>query len=50
MGREVGHVLGEIVEDEVAADRPMLSAVAVGVSGLPGPGFYSLAQELGRLG
>ncbi len=50
MGREVGHALGEIVEDEVAAGRPMLSAVAVGVSGLPGPGFYTLAAELGRLG
>ena len=46
MGREVGHILGEIVEDEVAAGRPMLSAVAVGVSGRPGAGFYSLAEIL----
>ena len=50
MGREIGHVLGEIVEDELAADRPMLSAVAVSVNGLPGPGFYTLAEELHRLG
>lgn len=49
MGREVGHVLGEVCEDEVRADRPMLSAVAVGVNGKPGPGFFSLARELGRL-
>jgi hypothetical protein len=46
MGSAIGHILGEICEDEVA--RPMLSAVAVGVSGKPGPGFYSLARELGR--
>ena len=29
--------------------RPMLSALAVGVSGEPGDGFYSWAKELGRL-
>lgn len=49
MGKEVGQILGEIVEDEVAQGRPMLSAVAVGVSNQPGPGFYTLAHELGRL-
>ena len=38
MGREIGLVLGEIAEDEVTAGRPMLSAVAVSVSGRPGPG------------
>lgn len=47
MGKETGQVLGEIAEDEHLADRPMLSAVAVGVSGKPGPGFYSLAHQLG---
>jgi hypothetical protein len=26
----------------------MLSAVAVSVEGKPGPGFYTLARELGR--
>lgn len=49
MGAETGQILGEIAEDEVRAGRPMLSAVAVGVSGKPGPGFYVLAQLLGSL-
>jgi hypothetical protein len=49
MGAETGHILGEISEDEVVAGRPMLSAVAVGVNGKPGAGFYALARELGRL-
>ena len=48
MGSEVGHILGEISEDEVGAGRPMLSSVAVGVNGKAGPGFYTLARELGR--
>jgi len=50
MGAELGWVLGEIAEDEVRASRPMLSAVAVGVSGKPGPGFFDLDRELGKLG
>ncbi len=49
MGTETGHVLGENSENEVLAGRPMLSAVAVGVSGRPGSGFYALAKDLGRL-
>ncbi|SRR5260370_13145650 len=49
MGVETGHILGEISEDEVRSSRPMLSAVAVGVSGRPGPGFYTLARELSLL-
>jgi hypothetical protein len=48
MGSEIGHILGEIVEDEVKAGRPMLSAVAVSVSGKAGSGFFGLAKELGR--
>ena len=47
MGRETGYILGEISEDQVLAGRPMLSAVAVGVKGEPGPGFTSFAQQLG---
>ncbi len=39
MQRETGQILGEISEDEVEADRPMLSAVAVGKNGRPGRGF-----------
>lgn len=49
MGREVGQMLGEISEDEHLQGRPMLSAVAVGVSGEPGEGFYILARGLGKL-
>lgn len=48
MARQIGLILGEICEDEVARGRPMLSAVAVGVSGEPGPGFYTAAKGLGR--
>jgi hypothetical protein len=48
MGGQIGQILGEIVEDEVVAGRPMLSAVVVGVSGRPGPGFFELGKELGR--
>ncbi len=49
MQREVGYILGEISDDEVAAGRPMLSSVAVGINGKPGSGFYSLAYDLGLL-
>lgn len=49
MGKEVGHMLGEISDDERQQGRPMLSAIAVGVSGSPGEGFFVLAKELGRL-
>ncbi|MFC2165399.1 hypothetical protein ACFLT2_10450 [Acidobacteriota bacterium] len=48
MGSEIGHLLGEISEDEVSNGRPMLSAVAVNVQGEPGPGFFVLARELGK--
>ncbi len=49
MGQVTGHILGEISEDEHARGRPMLSAVAVGVSGTPGSGFFDLARQLGKL-
>jgi hypothetical protein len=49
MGKEVGHILGEISEDDVTGGRAMLSSVAVGVNGKPGPGFFTLARELRRL-
>lgn len=49
MGREIGQVVGEISENEIKQGRPMLSAICVGVSGLPGPGFYGFARALGRL-
>ncbi len=48
MGCQIGHVLGSISEDEHELGRPMLSAVAVGVSGKPGDGFYGFARDLDR--
>jgi hypothetical protein len=50
MGRETGQVLGEILEDEINWGRPMLTALVVGsVDGMPGPGFFNLAREFGKL-
>ena len=49
MGSQIGHLLGEISENEVNSGRPMLSAIAVNVQGEPGSGFYSLARALGKL-
>jgi hypothetical protein len=46
---EIGHLLGEISEDEHNAGRPMLSAIAVNLKGMPGGGFFNLARLLGRL-
>lgn len=48
MGRETGEILGEIVEDELNAGRPMLSAVVVGVGGRPGHGFFDLGRQRRR--
>ena len=48
MGRQIGQVLGEISEDEDRGGRPMLSAVVVGVSGMPGEGFFVMARRLGK--
>lgn len=48
MGRETGQILGEISEDEHVSGRPMLSAVAVSVSGFPGKGFYVCARMVGE--
>lgn len=49
MSSLLGQILGEISDDEVEKGRPMLSAIAIGVNGLPGTGFYKLAREMGRL-
>jgi len=47
---QVGRVLGEISEDEVAAGRPMISAIVVSRDTmLPGHGFFKLGQELDRV-
>jgi hypothetical protein len=46
-GAQVGKVLGEISEDELAAGRPMLSAIVVSKdSMMPGKGFFNLGEEL----
>lgn len=50
MGTEVGRLLGEISEDEHRFGRPMLSAVAVSMAGIPGDGFFKLARSLGKFG
>ena len=47
MGNEIGLMLDEISRDETRAGRPMLSAVVVRTEGVPGPGFYKLAADLG---
>lgn len=49
MGRRIGEIAGEISTDEVQAERPMLSAILVNTTGKPGPGFFGLARDLGRL-
>lgn len=44
------HFLGEISAEESAAGRAMLTALVVHKHGdrQPGPGFFKLAQELGK--
>ena len=50
MGKQVGHLVGEISEDESKAGRPMLSALVVEKeTGMPSFGFYDLGQKLGLL-
>lgn len=46
MGSVVGAILGAISKNEIEHGRPFLSAIAVGVSGKPGPGFFEWAKEL----
>lgn len=48
--RSFHHLLGQISVEEDGAGRGMLSVVVVHAGGdfRPGPGFYALAQELGR--
>jgi hypothetical protein len=46
-GAQVGKILGRISEDEIAAGRPMISAIVVSRDTmLPGSGFFKLGQEL----
>jgi hypothetical protein len=50
MARKVAGLIGEVTEDENAFDRPMLGALVVRIdTGLPGNGFFKLAESLGKL-
>lgn len=46
----ISQLLGEIVRHEIAADRPMLTAIVVhrGSDNNPGEGFFAIATELNR--
>ena len=46
---DIGHLLGEINEDEYNRGRPMLSAVAVEpTTKMPGEGFFRFAKKLDK--
>jgi hypothetical protein len=46
----MGHLLGEVSKDAVAAGQPMLSAIVIYLNeNDAGSGFYQLAQDLGLL-
>ena len=47
MGKRIGALLGVVSQNEVLLKRPMLSALAIGTSGKPGPGFIPWAKQLG---
>lgn len=49
IGGVFGKILGLISINEVEQNRPMLSAIAVGITGKPSEGFFTLARELGLL-
>lgn len=49
MSSTVGNLLGEVSRNELAHGRPFLSAIAVGVNGKPGDGFYDWAKKLGSM-
>ena len=47
MASQIGSLLGQVSANERKHERPMLSAIAVGVSGKPGEGFLPYAKDLG---
>ena len=49
MSSQIGGLLGTVSANEKKQGRPMLSAVAVGISGKPGQGFITWAKKLGFL-
>lgn len=48
MGKELGMYLGAVSEAEHALGRPLLSALAISTKDTPGPGFFGIAQSLGK--
>ena len=49
MSKETGRILREICDHEHEQGRPMLTAVAMGVSlDLPGEDFFTMAEKFGK--
>ena len=46
--QKIGNILGQISESEHSKGRPLLSVFIQHEDGLPGPGFFSMAEQLGR--
>ncbi|SDN82067.1 hypothetical protein SAMN04487900_103176 [Prevotella communis] len=46
--KKIGKILGEISESEHSERKPLLSVFIQHEDGLPGPGFFTMAEELGR--
>jgi alpha-D-ribose 1-methylphosphonate 5-triphosphate synthase subunit PhnI len=46
----VTEALERLMEEDAAADRPFIAALAISKArgGLPGPGFFDCARRLGR--
>lgn len=44
----IGKFLGKISEDEFSEGRPLLSVFIKHENGLPGNGFFTMAEQLGR--
>ena len=47
MANQIGSLIGAVSRNEIEHGRPMLSSLVVGVSGVPGEGYYSWAGQLG---
>ncbi|MEX0760350.1 MAG: hypothetical protein WD100_12295 [Tistlia sp.] len=48
--QRITELLEQIIQEDLAADRPLLAAVAIsrGHAGIPQRGFFQLLQSLGR--
>lgn len=49
MGHTIGAYVGAISQNEARHQRPLLSAIVVGINGVPGEGFFELARQCGKL-